>query len=308
MFLNPPGIQKKCNHCKKSLDINEFEKHLIKAVEVAYAKCITCRPKHAASAHTSANEAAVQKRFDQSTKGKARKKRFDQSAAGKARDKRFGQSAAGKATNKRSKQSAAGKAAKQRELETKKKRRACDPAFALQQALVVASSQLVSGDRIESPTFLERTSFDSEEQYRNLVQAAAERLGFTMSQYGDEWEVEHAIPQEAYDFSNPDDVKRCWSPANVRAMTPSDNHAKGFTILDELCMEVGSEHFPLSWNGLLQTQDEKEAFYIKCKTPWVPPEEEESDSDEESDEESGDEEDESEDDDADADGGASSSE
>ena len=263
MFLNPPGIQKKCNHCKKSLDINQFEKRIVKEVEVVYAKCIKCRPKHLASSNSSANNSAVKKRSKQSDKGKA--------------------------ANKRSKQSAAGKAAKQRELETKKKRRACDPAFALQQALVVASSQLVSGDRIESPTFLERTSFDSEEQYRNLVQAAAERLGFTMSQYGDEWEVEHAICQEAYDHSNSEDVKRCWSAANVRVMTPSDNYAKGVTILDELCMEVGSEHFPLSWNGKLLTHDEKEAFYVVCKTPWVPPEEEEdSDSNESDDEESAD--------------------
>jgi len=279
MFLNPPGIQKKCQRCYKTLDIAAFEKRIVKAVEVAYSKCVTCRPKHAASNHTSPNNAANQKRFNQSDKGKIV-------------DKRHKQNVVGKASNKRSKESAAGKALNKRELETKKKRRACDPAFALMNAINCASNQLVSGERINSPTFLERTSFDSEEQYRDLVKAAAERLGFTMSQYGDEWEVEHAIPQLGYDFSIPEDVKRCWSASNVRVMTPSDNYAKGVTILDELCMEVGSDHFPLSWGGKLLTLDEKESFYVKCKTPWVPPEEEEPDAececgdDEESDEES----------------------
>ena len=259
MFLKPAGIQKKCNHCKKSLDLGQFEKHLVKTVMTAYSKCITCRPKHLASAHTSANEAAVQKRFKQSTKGKIANKRFDQSDKGKARKKRL--------------------------LDTKKKRRACDPAFALMEAIGTASRHLVSGRHIESPTFLARTSFDTESQFRDHVKAAAERIGFTMSQYGDEFDVEHAIPQEAYNFSNPEDVKRCWSAANVRAMTPSDNKAKGVTLIDELCMEVGSEYFPLSWNGRLQTHDEKEAFYIQGKTLWVPPEEEDSDSNESDEEE-----------------------
>lgn len=289
MFLKPPSNEtKKCGRCKKTLDVTAFEKHLVKAIEVLYAKCKTCRPKHAASNNTSVNRAANKKRFKQSDAGKAAIKRFNQSDAGKAR-------------NKRSKQSDAGKARLDRENELKKKRRACDPAYALQQAIICASSQLVSGERITSPTFLERTSFESEKQFRDHVEAAAERLGFTMADHGDEWEVEHAIPQECYDFSDRDDVKRCWSMANVRAMTPGDNYAKGVTILDELCLEVGSAFFPLAWKGVLLTHDEKEAFYASAKAEWVPPDEKASDDDHECDDECDESDDELDDDESDDD-------
>jgi hypothetical protein len=94
-----------------------------------------------------------------------------------------------------------------------------------------------------------------------------------MTEYGDKkkWVVDHIIPQEAFDFSNSDDVKRCWSAPNIQALGPKENDEKSYHIIDELCRKVGAAYFPLSWNGQIPTDAEKEIFYTKCKTPWVPP-------------------------------------
>ena len=256
------AIHKKCNWCTKTLDLDEFETRLVKGVQTVYSKCAKCRPMHAKSANTSANRAAV---------NKAAKQRFDNSDHGKASKRRYKVSEAGKARYQRYMRGESGKAARKRELAMRKKRRACDPAFALRECLTTAGREIVKGRIVDSPSFVERTSFDSVEHFREHMETAADHAGFSMAQYGTVWQNEHGIPQAAYDFSVPEDVRRCWSPANVRALSAGDNYAKGVTILDELCMQVGSEHFPLSWKEKLLTHDEKEAFYAICKQPWVPP-------------------------------------
>ena len=244
--MQQAAILKKCTRCCKFLPLaTAFEVRVVKDAEVVYSKCRTCRPKHAASANTSVNRATVDKRCQQSQKGKARKKRARTSDAGKARNKR--------------------------ELATRKRRRALDPAYALMGAIAATANKLVSGEVIDSPTFVERTSFEDETEFLAHMIMCAEAIGMTLADHGKGWDTEHKIPQEAYDFSLEEDVKRCWSVANVHAMAPQDNYAKSFTILDELCMSVGADFFPTSWNGLLLTHDQKEAFYIHCNTPWVDP-------------------------------------
>jgi hypothetical protein len=290
----PKNVQK-CGRCSKTFDIADYSTKIQNGEEVPLKKCDPCRKKHAASAHTSVNDAAVRKRFNDSAKGKARDKRRKTSAVGKATIKRNKASAKGQSANKRSKTSAAGLALRKREKETKRRRRACDPAFALKNAVLCSAAHLVSGESVTSPTFVERTGFDSESEFLDLIRVSANTLGYTMDQHGSVWDIEHAIPQAAYDFSNPEDVKRCWSPDNLRVMSSEDNNAKGVTLIDEVLMQVGANSFPLSWGGILPTHDEKEAFYEECLTPWVPPEGfdfgeededgEEEDSDEEDDEE-----------------------
>ena len=99
-----------------------------------------------------------------------------------------------------------------------------------------------------------------------------------MEDYVEKWEVEHAIPQEAYDFADPEDVKRCWSPDNVRGLKREDNMAKGVLILDDLCRRIGPEFYPADWEGKVPSEEEKEAFYARCRAAWEPPDGEAADS------------------------------
>ena len=126
------------------------------------------------------------------------------------------------------------------------------------------ASLLVSGKHATSPTFVQHTAFVSEAQFLEHLREKVEAAGFRWEDYGKTWVIEHIIPVEAYDFSKRRDVKRCWSKANVRALAPEANMKKSWKLIDELCLEVGPARFPLSWNGVLPTPEQKEAFYAKC--------------------------------------------
>jgi hypothetical protein len=72
------------------------------------------------------------------------------------------------------------------------------------------------------------------------------------------------IPQEAYDLTIEADRMRCWSPENVQPLSPTDNMQKGVQIIDELCIGVGVDLWPMSWHRTLPTQEQKQAFYARC--------------------------------------------
>lgn len=154
-----------------------------------------------------------------------------------------------------------------RHADVNAKRSKVDLAFRLHHTLRVVAAGLVSGKRTNSPTFLRYTSFVNEVEFQTHMNESARTSGFNTNKYGTEWVIEHIIPQEAFDFSNPDDVKRCWSKPNLRALCPKKNDEKGVNIIDELCRQVGAAYFPLSWNGTIPTEAEKCAFYVKCNTP-----------------------------------------
>ena len=269
--LRQAGALKRCNYCGKSLPLDAFGTRQVKGEDVVYSMCATCRPKNKAN----------QKRYNSTEKGKAKakrarstenhkaaKKRYNSTEKGRACQKRCGSSEKGKASRKRYESSDKGKAARKRRDKARKARCAADPAFALKLRIASTASSLARGHHITSPTFVARTSFESEAHFReHLVSMLPD--GYTMADYGKGClDIEHRIPQEAYNFDDPEDVKRCWSPGNVRLLSSGDNNAKGITIIDEQCMEAGSEVFPAAWEGRLLTHDEKEAFYASHRAQW----------------------------------------
>ncbi len=292
--LRQAGIQKKCGYCCRKLPLDCFASRVVKGEEVVYSKCETCRPKHLKSSHTSANNAENNKRFKQSEKGKASEKRFKQSEKGKASNKRYAQSEKGKAAMKRknqsekgkasnkryaqsekgkakqksARQSEKGKASRKRFLETKKKRRAADPAYCLMGNISRLAVFLVSLEKKNSPAFVKRTSFTSGANFRNHIRREAAKRGWTLADHGTKFQIEHKIPQEAFDFNDTEDVKRCWSHANVHAMTKEENMAKSYTIVDALCLDVGAEKYPKAWGGRIPSEEEKQAFYAKCRAAF----------------------------------------
>jgi hypothetical protein len=258
----PPGTEgesKKCRYCCKTLLLASFDFRSIKGVVAPYAKCKTCRPK------------ALKKNsaYDKSEKGKAANKRYDDSEKGKARDKRYDDSEKGKAANKRYRQGEAGAEKKEREKATKRARREDgDEAFRMMDAVKNAANKLISGVRDTSPTFVQRTSFRSEVHFLSHMRAMVKLIPGVKFGERDKWNVEHRIPVQAYDFTDPEDMKRCWSPGNVRATTPTENMEKSIKIIDELCLEVGAERWPKAWGDRLRTEEEKQAFYASAKLSY----------------------------------------
>ena len=192
------------------------------------------------------------KRSNASESGKAAKKQYRSSEKGKETEKRYKSSESGKDAAKRYRGGAAGRATAKRFVANRASRRRASPAMRLDHAIGCASRGLMSGRYKDSPTFVARTSFASGEEFLANVGATFSE-GMTFENHGTAWELDHKIPREAYDFSNPEDVRRCWSPMNVHAMTPEANMQKSWKLVDKYILEAGTGCFPAAWSGRFPT-------------------------------------------------------
>lgn len=88
--------------------------------------------------------------------------------------------------------------------------------------------------------------------------------GVTLENYGSVWHIEHRVAKCWY-ADDEDDVRRCWSLKNVVPDFASNNYRKGITIIDHVCDEVGSDHWPKSWNGAIPDEATKKSMYKKMR-------------------------------------------
>lgn len=104
----------------------------------------------------------------------------------------------------------------------------------------------------DSPNTIKATSFRSAVDARaHMREQLAE--GMTMANYGSVWSVDHRIPKSAYDHSDPEDVRRCWSKPNMRTMPPTANKEKLTRLLPEEVARVPQELWPKAWEGVART-------------------------------------------------------
>jgi hypothetical protein len=61
----------------------------------------------------------------------------------------------------------------------------------------------------------------------------------TWDNYGTVWHVEHIVPQSLYDFSNKEDINRCWNERNLRPLKAIDNLRKNNKLNAGLIEEYG---------------------------------------------------------------------
>ena len=84
----------------------------------------------------------------------------------------------------------------------------------------------------------------------------------TLQNYGVAWEIDHIIARKWYNHDDEEDIKRCWSKANLQPLSPKDNNSKRISIpKDELLYTVGVDKWPKSWNGIIPDTQTKEAWY-----------------------------------------------
>jgi hypothetical protein len=204
----------------------------------------------------------AEKRHNATDSAKESKKEYKQSEAGKEADKRYNQSEAGKEADKRYREGDAGQETAKRFAANRKDRRRASTAMQMDGTIQCASNKLISGRTKTSPTFVERTGFASESAFLAAVEATFQP-GMAFANHGPVWELDHKIPREAYDFDDPEDVRRCWSPKNVHALTRSANAEKSWKLVDQYIFEAGVECLPVAWNDRLPDADFKNAHAAK---------------------------------------------
>ena len=258
------------------------------------ARCAPCQEKHL--------EKAIER--SKTANGKAIQKRYREGEAGTAANKRYREGEAGQARTKRYREGAAGLAKARRGSRRRNKLRMLDPSMQMMNAINCAARHLIRGSHETSPTFVARTG-RSEASFLSSLEAKAAQLGFDWDDR-DSYQMEHQIPIEAYNHTDAIDRKRCWSKANVTLATAQANKEKGIQIIDELCVRVGAQNWPKSWEGKIPDEAARQVFYERTKAqhPLVAgggfdSDDDEGDEEEDSDEDSDDEELEEEDSDSD---------
>ena len=48
--------------------------------------------------------------------------------------------------------------------------------------------------------------------------------------YGSYWQIDHIIPQSLFDFTNENEVKKCWDLNNLRPLNKKDNNSKNNSL------------------------------------------------------------------------------
>ena len=159
-------------------------------------------------------------------------------------------------------QTEAGQASSKASDRKKYDRKMADPALRLMERLQVKLSMMLSGQKLSSKTVAANTEFKSAaELAAHLGSLMPKSSSMTMDNYGAVWHIEHAIARCWYDPTNPEDVRRCWSKANIRPMLGPENLQKGILIDDDECMRVGEAYWPSAWLGVLPTCAQKERMY-----------------------------------------------
>ena len=270
--------QKQCGYSKKWLPIEEFSINprtgmYFSECDANKAAAAMAKSKHKKSPKGKVNKRrykdgesgkAAERRYKDGESGKAAKRRSNQSQAGKAAKRRYNKSdgrkisktiykksASGKAAQKRGHESAAGKAARQRFNAARRRRRIEDRPWALDCAILCAAEHLISGERGSSPTFTRRTGWHHKAFLKHVLMRV-NQSDFDWDHHGNapgQWNLEHRIPRSAYDFSDPQEVKRCWAPDNVDVKSFEENEAKSDALLPDEIGMVNSSNWPKSWKG-----------------------------------------------------------
>ena len=93
----------------------------------------------------------------------------------------------------------------------------------------------------------------------------SEYNGFSWENYGTKWVNEHRIPMIAYDHTDYEDVKRCWSAHNMHPMDPIENMEKADKLIDDEIGKVPRDFWPKAWGGMFPDKEKKEKLYSEWK-------------------------------------------
>ena len=230
----PARSVKVCLRTRKALSTACFD--LNPKTGKPYGSCVICVPKnraqHVAYGKTAGGKAKRKIQNDKESI-KLLKTNYRNSAIGKAKEKEYHGSDKFLQKCRDYAKTAAGKASRKRSYDNHKLSSSLMNATA--RVLHGANSRLIEG----------HTSFDDNSLRAHFASAVGE--------YCVDWTVDHHIPRSAYDHDDPEDVKRCWSPANMHPMDPKANKEKWNKVLPEHVAQVPAEFYPKAWAGVART-------------------------------------------------------
>jgi len=136
-----------------------------------------------------------------------------------------------------------------------------DPGKKLMKLMCNRISDQMRGIRGRSLSLERITQFSSPEDAMQHFQSTFDDT-MTMENYGKAWEIEHKIARKWYNGADEEDMRRCWSKANLCALSPKENNAKRIRIPeDDELYQIGIENWPKSWNGIPPDASTKKAWY-----------------------------------------------
>ena len=234
-------------------------------------QCIDCNVK----------SAARRKTWLQSESGKQSLRKYKTSELGRAATKRAHDSDAGKKRKKRYKEAhpkrqaeyckkwykkndgAAYSRAKAMKPSRKKWRRAHekkrykeDANFRLVKAMRARMHETLHGTRY-SASFFRLTDFKDQGDFVAFLKPLAEQKGFTMQQYAKEWQVDHTIACFWYDFTDEDEIRRCWARANLEPMKGKANRVKHMWLPTDDVLSSLRDFWPCGWKGVPPSKEEE---------------------------------------------------
>lgn len=191
---------------------------------------------------------------------KAARKTTHGAAVEKKQQSRYSHSAKGKTKGLRNLHSVKGQATQER----RKKKVREDARFRLMVRLQSKMSRMLRTD-ITSDTAAQMTEFQSADEF---VQHMGDTMdtGMTWENYGfgdDKWNIGHRIAKACYDHKDEENVRRCWSRANLFAQWQKENFEKKCDLPPS--PELAQLHavWPLSWAGVLPNTAAR-ARIVKC--------------------------------------------
>lgn len=164
--------------------------------------------------------------------------------------KRYGKTQKGQETQARSRHTEAGRANDARGKKRAKEKYKNHESHRLFVALHERAKNLYTHFIQTSPQFRQHTGWDEATFIAHLDQTTAHDAALRRASFGkglEQKSIGHKIPCAYYDFSDPNDVMRCWSAPNVCLEWWSDNKDKQANIDLNLAATIPIAQRPAAW-------------------------------------------------------------
>ena len=259
---------KVCNGCKKDLPLSQFATR--ERMKRGSKKTIVesrCKPCLAAQQHKYITSESFKLKNKVAMKTDARKKwRAEYRARPHvvAYEENYRTSDAGRASLKKRKKRYYGnetwRAQQDRQNDRRRKRYSEDALVRLNICLTNTIGKMLHGARQTSRSLYAHTEFESAEDLAEHLEPLL-LDGMTFQNYGSVWHVDHRVAKCWYSNST-EDIRRCWSKANLAPMFAHENMSKHIKIVDDVCNQVGTEYWPVAWGGVLPSMKERAQMYV----------------------------------------------
>lgn len=272
----------RCGYCKCPRPADGFGTRTVRGQVVQYKRCKPCRerakvydsdPKvKARRVELRPSYRAADRAFNHRPDVKAAREKFQKSAEGRASTKASIERV-GRATKKAWSRTAAGKASCARRNKTKYVKMMASPAKKLHERIRLTIVSMLRGRRLGSATVEKWTDFKDadaiEEHMEKLFQG-----GMNVGNYGQgakKWNIGHRIARIMYDHSNADDVRRCWSAANIFPQWQRENFELGTKLPDTQELYKLRPYWPISWNDNLPSPQQRTQLERAHQPTWSAP-------------------------------------